>query len=153
VEHGGWECYLAAPEEGEDPAVFQSEHAKNPNGEDTNEEGVNSAESGTAKSSNGIEAGAGIELEIDPSQLSPSDFDSDSEGSGETDDDDSDGPLLTQPVSFNTLMIVCRDPGVMRFVKYLEAGAKGSRWDIGGEWEVGILEEDGDNDSEVNEEA
>jgi hypothetical protein len=47
-----------------------------------------------------------------------------------------------QGVSFNRLLIVLRDPGVMRFVKYLSASAKGSRWDVGGEWEVGVMEEE-----------
>jgi hypothetical protein len=79
----------------------------------------------------------GTELEFDPDQFSPSDFDSDSEAGS-----DDDGPLLTQAVSFNKLLLVLRDPGVMRFVKYLSAAAKGSRWDVGGEWEVGVMEED-----------
>jgi hypothetical protein len=80
----------------------------------------------------------GVELEFDPDQFSPSDFDSDEEEAG----DDDEGPLLTLGTSFNKLLLVLRDPGVMRFVKYLSAGAPGSRWDIGGEWEVGVLEEE-----------
>jgi hypothetical protein len=157
VKDGGWECYIAAPEDGDDPAVFKSDHARKVDGgEEVNEEGANAATSGTAGRASMTDTpqeeggnGGGVELEIDPDQLSPSDFDSDSEGeeSSEDDDDDQDGPLLTHPVSFNTLLIVCRDPGVMRFVKYLGAGAKGSRWDLGGEWEVGILEEDDDEGS------
>ena len=65
----------------------------------------------------------GQSLEFDPDQFSPSDFDSDSE-------DGSDEPLLTLPVSFNKLLLVLRDPGVMRFVKYLGNGAAG----VGGIW-------------------
>ncbi|OCF34794.1 nuclear protein [Kwoniella heveanensis CBS 569] len=204
VENGGWECYLAAPDEGEDPAVYQSAHAKKAakleeeiDGEagenggesqpveeilDGHEEehkevkvkqhknhhheeqpGVHPIEAATATYSNGSSSNlhpqvhahsnghtekkkqdggpsisiGGQELEFDPDQFSPSDFDSDSEGG---DDDEDDGPLLTQPVSFNKLMIVLRDPGVMKFVKYLGAGAGGSRWDVNGEWEVGMLE-------------
>jgi prolyl 3-hydroxylase /prolyl 3,4-dihydroxylase len=34
----------------------------------------------------------------------------------------------------------------MRFVKYVSAAAPGSRWDICGEYEVGMVEE-GSNDS------
>ncbi|WVQ94242.1 hypothetical protein IAU59_001320 [Kwoniella sp. CBS 9459] len=205
VENGGWECYLAAPDEGEDPAVYQSAHAKkaaqledegenntanggveavlNADEEDDHHKqvkvkpsshkeqpGVHPIEAATATYSNGSSSNlhpqvhahasnghgdnkkngaaggpsisiGGQELEFDPDQFSPSDFDSDSEGEGGDDeDDDDDGPLLTQPVSFNKLMIVLRDPGVMKFVKYLGAGAGGSRWDVNGEWEVGMLE-------------
>lgn len=160
VEHGGWECYLAAPDEDEDPAVFQSSHAKKADGaassngngktgdhaaeEESEEDGIVephgeiAAEGGKPKATAGpsITMG-GTELEFDPDQFSPSDFDSDSEHS-----EGDDGPLLTLPVGFNKLLLVLRDPGVMRFVKYLSAGAKGSRWDVGGEWEVGVMEED-----------
>ncbi|WVR03156.1 hypothetical protein IAU60_000146 [Kwoniella sp. DSM 27419] len=179
VEHGGWECYLAAPGEDEDPAVYQSAHAKKaakledeideekenaaesdaPNGGEKKsghghraheDDGVHPIEAATATYSNPASNGhserkdkegpsisiGGQELEFDPDQFSPSDFDSDSEDG----EDDADGPLLTQPVSYNKLMIVLRDPGVMKFVKYLGAGAGGSRWDVNGEWEVGMLE-------------
>jgi hypothetical protein len=43
--------------------------------------------------------------------------------------------------------MVLRDERVMRFVKYVSAAAPGSRWDICGEYEVGMVEE-GSNDSE-----
>lgn len=76
----------------------------------------------------------GVELEFDPDQFSDSDFDSVG--------DDDEGPLLTMGPSFNRLSLVLRDPGVMRFVKYLSANAPGSRWDIDAEWEVGMMEED-----------
>lgn len=77
----------------------------------------------------------GVELEFDPDQFSDSDFDS-------VGDDDDEGPLLTMGPGFNRLSLVLRDPGVMRFVKYLSANAPGSRWDIDAEWEVGMMEED-----------
>ena len=89
-----------------------------------------------------------VELELDPSQLSPSDFDSDS-----VTDENDDGPLLTQAVSFNKLLLVLRDPGVVHFVKYLNSGARGSRWDIGGEWEVGLMEEDDDGNAQDGKEV
>ena len=38
--------------------------------------------------------------------------------------------------SFNTLSLVVRDAGVMRFVKYVSAGAPGSRWDISAEFKI-----------------
>ncbi|WWC85397.1 uncharacterized protein L201_000260 [Kwoniella dendrophila CBS 6074] len=196
MDHGGWECYLAAPDEGEDPAVYQSSHAKKlakleasenqgvrpvesvaPNQEKKelaaeepveeviDKEEPHPVEAATATGTNqnlnhhhnthkphSVEPATtngdnkadgpsisinGTELEFDPDQFSPSDFDSDSDNG----DDDDDGPLLTQPVSFNKLLLVLRDPGVMKFTKYLSAKAKGSRWDVSGEWEVGVMEE------------
>lgn len=145
LDEGGWECYLASPEEGEDPAVFQSKHARQTadTTEEQKAESNGNDETSTAEDGSEKNGEQEFELEIDPEQsdeLSPSDFDSDSEGG------EDDGPLLTQAVSFNKLLLVLRDPGVMRFVKYLGAGAGGSRWDVGGEWEVGMLEEADDED-------
>ena len=145
AEHGGWDCYIAAPDDAEDPAVYQSSQARKAPIDVENghieasvpkEESNGNGRNGHAVLNGEANADGHAELEIDPSQLSPSDLNSDSDF-----DDDSDGPLLTQAVSFNKLLIVLRDPGVMRFVKYLSAGAKGSRWDVGGEWEVGMVEE------------
>ncbi|RSH83926.1 hypothetical protein EHS25_005170 [Saitozyma podzolica] len=157
VEHGGWECYLAAPDESEDPAVFQSalarKAAKETDGPAEDDEAVNGqvedieqaktietdanakpeevpakgkvGESESRKTKTDVSISMnGTELEFDPDQFSPSDFDSDSEA-----EDEDDGPLLTQPVAFNKLLLVLRDPGVMRFVKYLSAGAKGTIFD------------------------
>jgi hypothetical protein len=41
----------------------------------------------------------------------------------------------------------------MRFVKYLSAAAPGSRWDVGGEWEVGMLEVEGEDEDGAEAEA
>ena len=62
------------------------------------------------------------------------------------DDEDESTLLSTQP-GFNKLLLVLRDERVMRFVKYVSAAAPGSRWDICGEYEVGMVEE-ASNDSE-----
>lgn len=152
IEHGGWECYLAAPDESEDPETYQSAMARSAaaaeRGEDGEEEKEKPVEEEKEeeekKEAKGEENGdgpkitlGGVELEFDPDQFSDGDFDSDSEMGD-------DGPLLTLPVSFNKLLLVLRDPGVMRFVKYLSAAAPGSRWDVGGEWEVGMMEEEDD---------
>lgn len=147
VDNGGWECYLAAPDEGEDPAVYQSSRAKQGGAAGESDAEHEETEGKGADAPNGEERDEkegpsitmnGQSLEFDPDQFSPSDFDTDSEGRSV----DGDEPLLTLPVSFNKLLLVLRDPGVMRFVKYLGNGAKGSRWDVGGEWEVGVMEED-----------
>lgn len=51
-----------------------------------------------------------------------------------------EGALLTVQAGFNRLLLVLRDEGVMRFVKYVSACAPGSRWDICGEYSVGMPE-------------
>ena len=74
-----------------------------------------------------------------------SDGDGDGDGDGDDDDEDEDeedGTLLTVQPGFNSLLLVLRDEGVMRFVKYVSASAEGSRWDVCGEYEVGMVEED-----------
>jgi hypothetical protein len=64
--------------------------------------------------------------------------DDDTMSGGESDDS---GPLLTVQPGFNRLLLVLRDERVMHFVKYLSAAAPGSRWDVYGEWEVGMVKE------------
>ena len=66
---------------------------------------------------------------------------SDEEDEAEEEDD---GTLLTVQPGFNRLLLVLRDEGVMRFVKYVSAAAQGSRWDICGEYEVGAVQEEDD---------
>jgi hypothetical protein len=63
-------------------------------------------------------------------------------GGGGRGDDEDDGPLLTLPPDFNRLHLVLRDPGVLRFVKYVSSRAPAARWDVSGEWEIGQVEED-----------
>lgn len=53
-----------------------------------------------------------------------------------TTDDEDDGVLFSMPACWNTLGIVLRDKGVMRFVKYVGQQAPGDRWDIAGEFGV-----------------
>lgn len=60
----------------------------------------------------------------------------------EEEEEDDSGTLLTVQPGFNRLLLVLRDEGVMRFVKYVSAAAQGSRWDVCGEYEVGMVEED-----------
>ncbi len=63
------------------------------------------------------------------------------------DEDDEDGTLLTVQPGFNRLLLVLRDEGVMRFVKYVSAAAEGSRWDVCGEFEIGIVQEESSDES------
>jgi hypothetical protein len=55
--------------------------------------------------------------------------------------EEEDSTLLTVQAGYNRLLLVLRDERVMRFVKYISAAAEGSRWDVCGEYEVGMLEE------------
>ena len=63
------------------------------------------------------------------------------------DEDEDDGTLLTVQPGFNRLLLVLRDEGVMRFVKYVSAAAEGSRWDVCGEFEIGMIQEESGDES------
>ena len=56
--------------------------------------------------------------------------------------DDDDEPLLNVMARCNALSLVMRDAGVMRFVKYVNAQAPGSRWDVAGEYGVVVGDEE-----------
>lgn len=62
-------------------------------------------------------------------------------------DDEDDGILFSNPASWNTLSLVLRDRGVLRFVKYVSHAAKGDRWDF-----AGAVEVEDDEGGEVNDE-
>ena len=51
-------------------------------------------------------------------------------------DEEDDTKLLSVSASNNTLSLVYRDPGTMRFVKYVSASAPSSRWDVAFEYDV-----------------
>lgn len=60
--------------------------------------------------------------------------------------EEDDTELLSVAPSNNTLSLVFRDPGTMRFIKYVSEGAPSSRWDITMEYEVA---DDSDADNGV----
>ncbi|SGY43256.1 BQ5605_C001g00006 [Microbotryum silenes-dioicae] len=64
--------------------------------------------------------------------------------SEEEEDEEEDGPLLSLEPSWNRLSIVLRDPGVLKFVKYVSAKAPGSRFDLSGEWDVEVAQDKDD---------
>ncbi|KAG1735047.1 nuclear protein [Suillus lakei] len=66
----------------------------------------------------------------------------DAAGTGEQEDEEDESTLLTVQPSFNRLLLVLRDEGVMRFVKYVSAAAAGSRWDLCAEFNVGMVQDD-----------
>ncbi|KAJ2723571.1 putative component of NuA3 histone acetyltransferase complex [Coemansia sp. Benny D115] len=53
-----------------------------------------------------------------------------------------DGILMTAPAAWNTLNVALREPGVVRFIKYVSASAPGSRWDVSFEYAVVNEEEE-----------
>lgn len=54
-------------------------------------------------------------------------------------DEEDDGVLFSNPASWNTLSVVLRDRGTLKFVKYVSAAAKGERVDfVGG---VGVVDD------------
>jgi prolyl 3-hydroxylase /prolyl 3,4-dihydroxylase len=60
-------------------------------------------------------------------------------------DDEDDGILVSNPASWNTLNIVLRDQGTLKFVKYVSKRAPGDRYDFAGAVEV---EPDDEEDEE-----
>lgn len=55
-------------------------------------------------------------------------------------DNEDDGGLLNVAAKANTLNLVHRDQGIMRFVKYTSHLAPSSRWDVAVEYKVNIPE-------------
>lgn len=125
-------CYMAPHDEEDDPAVYRSGSTKKKADDTITGEGkIPSASTSKPKKTNGdLEADGGASMRED-------------------EDDEAEGTLLATQPGFNKLLLVLRDEGVMRFVKYVSAAAPGSRWDICGEYEVGMEEEEeeGSNDS------
>lgn len=65
--------------------------------------------------------------------------------------EDDDTELLSVSASNNTLSLVYRDPGTMRFVKYVGSKAPSSRWDVAMIYEV--EQEEGQEEEEQEEPA
>ena len=123
------QCYMAPHDEEDDPAVYRSgSKTKKTNG---TANGESTGNGHGASNGHGNGNGTG---HTDPEAMNE---DSD-------DDEDDSGTLLTVQPGFNRLLLVLRDEGVMRFVKYVSAAAQGSRWDICGEFEIGMVQEEED---------
>ncbi|KAG6856779.1 hypothetical protein H0H87_000747 [Tephrocybe sp. NHM501043] len=128
AEWGGWECYMAPHNEEDDPAVYRSDSNKfKPNGS-SNDHASSSNGNGSAANGGEIPSSADMDQEMDQ-------------------DEEDDSTLLTVQPGFNRLLLVLRDERVMRFVKYVSAAADGSRWDVCGEYEVGMVDDDDDEES------
>lgn len=66
-------------------------------------------------------------------------------------DEEEDGVLFVNYPGWNSLSLALRDQGVLKFVKYVSASAKGDRWDLVGEFGMEKLE-DGESDEEDDDE-
>ena len=119
---------MAPHDEEDDPAVYRSGSRKEPQSSTT---------ASTSKPKKPLDS-MNDERDNEEATGSPSD---------PYEDDEDESTLLSTQPGFNKLLLVLRDERVMRFVKYVSAAAPGSRWDICGEYEVGMVEEDS-NDSE-----
>jgi len=76
-----------------------------------------------------------------------------SSGPADEYNEDDDTELLSVSASNNTLSLVYRDPGTMRFVKYVSHRAPSSRWDIAMEYQVEDDSENGGEEEEGGEEG
>ncbi|KAG6861832.1 hypothetical protein C0995_011129 [Termitomyces sp. Mi166 len=136
AEWGGWECYMAPHNEEDDPAIYRSgSHNKPPTSTSTN--GSSNGHDHNHEHTNGNGNGSGNGSPMNGSRASPAPSDEDQEMH-----DEEDSTLLTVQPGFNRLLLVLRDERVMRFVKYVSAAAEGSRWDVCGEYEVGMVADD-----------
>jgi prolyl 3-hydroxylase /prolyl 3,4-dihydroxylase len=61
-----------------------------------------------------------------------------------------DGVLFSSDAGWNSLSLVLRDEGLLKFVKYVSKAAFGGRWDVTSEWTV---KKSDDDDEEENEEG
>ncbi|KAF6761931.1 nuclear protein [Ephemerocybe angulata] len=131
AEWGGWECYMAPHNEEDDPAVYRSSVHKKEKAAAEAREKARGPPSPTPSSSS-----SGKKKQVGGSEHS------DAEMGSEGEEEEEDSTLLTVQPGFNRLLLVLRDERVMRFVKYVSAAAEGSRWDVCGEYEVGMMMEE-----------
>lgn len=123
-ECGGWEMWLAS-EEGGDEATYGDNGKKD------------------KKPDASAQSGAPDRQVTDRTEAEDED-----KNEEEEEDEEEDGPLLAFRPNWNTLSLVLRDPGVLKFVKYVNSKAPGSRWDISGEWLVDSIETEDDTGGE-----
>ena len=65
-------------------------------------------------------------------------------------DDEDDGILFSNPAAWNTMSIVLRDQGTLKFTKYVSAAAQGDRWDITGNVQVLDTEDNSDDEQDAD---
>jgi prolyl 3-hydroxylase /prolyl 3,4-dihydroxylase len=151
---GGFECYIEADEEEEDeddedkkgvaPADQETsqEHGGSEDDEDNHHNNNNDSHPEDGKV-NGDKKGNRKGTMAAPYATAPK-----SNGAADEYNEDDDTELLSVSASNNTLSLVFRDPGTMRFVKYVGYSAPSSRYDISLEYQIPLGEEDNDDDDE-----
>lgn len=92
----------------------------------------------TASTKKNWESGelGGYEVCIALNTDSDGEFEDDDPAIYKASDPSDDSVLYTSQCKWNTLCLMLRDPSVLKFVKYVSIDAKGSRWDISGQWNV-----------------
>ncbi|KAK9367201.1 Oxoglutarate and iron-dependent oxygenase degradation C-term-domain-containing protein [Lipomyces kononenkoae] len=83
-----------------------------------------------------LRVGADDSLPLSEDEANDDELSDDSSDDGAEDGEDvvGDSVLHTSQAKWNVLTIVYRDPGVLKFVKYVSQNAPGCRWDVTGEW-------------------
>lgn len=96
----------------------------------------------TAVSPDAWESGeyGGYELCMGLNNDGDDDFEDDDPAVYKASDPSDDSVLYTSQCKWNSLTLMLRDPSVLKFVKYVSINAKGSRWDITGQWNVKAVE-------------
>lgn len=64
--------------------------------------------------------------------------------------DGDDSVLVNTQACWNKLVLMIRDPSVLKFVKYVSFNANGSRWDLSAQWDI-KQKDDGEEDEENTE--
>lgn len=132
---------MAPHNEEDDPAIYRSGTQKK-----------TKSTSNSVASSSKINGGASTNSTADDDTVDVDkeeeiDAAPDSDTMDEDEEEEEDSTLLAVQPGFNRLLLVLRDERVMRFVKYVSAAAEGSRWDVCGEYEVGVVQEAEEEDS------
>jgi len=136
---------MAPHDEEDDPAIYRSGTSKQPlpsppSTSTSNRSFSTTSTTTTTASSSGFPMDHENPLFRLPFHHLPFNPDTEMRDSSADDDDDDSDTLLTVQPSFNRLLLVLRDERVMKFVKYVSASAEGSRWDVCGEYEVGMVQ-------------
>ncbi|KAF5374016.1 hypothetical protein D9615_009924 [Tricholomella constricta] len=162
---GGWVCYMAPHNEEDDPAVYRSGTSRksatngpalNGNGHASSSKGKDSSSDGEASSSNDKASSSNGKASLSKGKASSSNSKASSSKGKATssqskaslslplgnggqemmgEEGEKDSALIARS-GFNCMHLALRGKRVMRFVKYVSAAAKGSRWDVCGEYEV-----------------
>ncbi|KAH3676438.1 hypothetical protein WICMUC_002069 [Wickerhamomyces mucosus] len=64
---------------------------------------------------------------------------------------DDDSVLVNSQASWNKLILMVRDPSVLKFIKYVSFNANGSRWDISGQWDIKQRDDDNDDENDIED--